>query len=272
MPTRKKPSDNRVRIKFLLRSYTPELIINSVKIVATIEARMKSSRLPGKVLLSANGKPMLDHLIRRLKAVPSLQDIVIATTTNPLDQPIVDFAYKSGVKVYRGSEEDVMARVIGAAKSAAADVIVEITGDCPIIDPKIVEEAIQLFIAHPEAKYVSNAEIRSYPDGMDVQVFPLAALEKSFTLTQDPLDHEHVSLHMRKNPQLFPPLHLIAPESLHWPELGLTLDEQGDYQLLKNIIEHFEDPLFSCESAIRYLRENPSLLSFNKAVLRKGDT
>ena len=243
-----------------------------MNIVATIEARMTSSRLPGKVLLPAGGQPILAHLINRLKNVPSLNEIVIATTVNPQDQPILDFAHKAGVRVFRGSENDVMERVIGAARSASADVVVEITGDCPIIDPKIIEQAIQLYLAHPEATYVSNVEIRSYPDGMDVQVFPLSALEKSFSLTNDPLDHEHVSLHMRKNPILFPPLHLVASGALHWPNLGLTLDEQGDYYLLKNLIEHFEDPLFSCEAAIDYLKKNPTLLQLNKSVQRKGDS
>jgi spore coat polysaccharide biosynthesis protein SpsF len=243
-----------------------------MKIVATIEARMTSSRLPGKVLLDAAGKPMLQHLIDRLSAVPSVNSIVLATTTNAADDVLVDFASKHCVLVYRGSELDVMGRVIGAAQLARADVVVEITGDCPIIDPDIVEHTIQMYL-HNDAVYVSNGHIRSYPDGMDTQVFGLDVLLQSAAMTNAPLDREHVTLHIRNNPALFPKLTLIAPPSLHWPELGLTLDEETDYQLLKKIIEKFapQQPLFSCLEVVNLLRKNPDWVAINQAVIRKGD-
>jgi spore coat polysaccharide biosynthesis protein SpsF len=244
-----------------------------MKIVATIEARMTSSRLPGKVLLPVLGQPMLHHLITRLRAVKSINEIVIATTTNVADDVLVEFAAKEKVMVFRGSELDVMARVIGAAELGGADVIVEITGDCPIIDPDIVEQTIQMYLHH-DAAYVSNAHIRSYPDGMDTQVFRLCTLKKSASLTTDPLDREHVSLHIRNHPELFTKVHLVAPPSLCWPELGLTLDEPKDYELLKNIIEHFgpDNPLFSCLDVVRLLRQKPEWVAINQTVVRKGDT
>ena len=164
-----------------------------MKIIATIEARMTSSRLPGKVLLPAAGKPMLEHLVNRLRAVPSLHGIVLATTVNSTDDELEIFAKRIGIDYYRGSEEDVMARVIGAAESISADVIVEITGDCPIIDPQIVEQTIRVFMAN-QADYVSNAQVRSYPDGMDVQVFRLTTLQRSAAMTNNALDHEHVTI------------------------------------------------------------------------------
>jgi len=233
---------------------------------------MTSSRLAGKPLLPAAGRPMLGHLVRRLKAVGSLHDIVLATTVNATDDPLVAFAASEGIGCFRGSEDDVMARVAGAAESARADVIVEITGDCPIIDPELVEQCIRMYQAH-SAAYVSNAHVRSYPDGMDVQVFSLADLKRSMAMTSDPLDREHVSLHMRRNPDLFRHVHLVAPPELHWPELGLTLDERADYELLKRVIEHFEadDPGFSCLDAVRLLRARPEWLAINQAVQRKGD-
>ena len=243
-----------------------------MKIVATIEARMTSSRLPGKVLLDAAGKPMLQHLINRLRAVPSINSIVLATTINAADDVLVEFANRHDVLVYRGSELDVMGRVIGAARLAQADVVVEITGDCPIIDPDIVEQTIQMYL-HNDAVYVSNGHIRSYPDGMDTQVFGLDVLIQSAAMTTAPLDREHVSLHIRSNPAVFPKLTLIAPPSLHWPELGLTLDEEADYKLLKKIIEKLapENPLFSCLDVVRLLRKNPDWVAINQAVARKGD-
>lgn len=244
-----------------------------MKTVATIEARMTSSRLPGKVLLPAAGMPMLSHLIRRLRAVPSVDEIILATTTNSTDDLLVDFAGKIGINCFRGSEDDVMTRVIGAADSAVADLVVEITGDCPIIDPEIVEQTIRMFHAN-QAEYVSNAHIRSFPDGMDTQVFLLKTLMRSAMMTQNRLDHEHVTLHIRNNPEVFSHVHLVAPPELCWPELGLTLDEPADYELLKRIIEHFEPikPLFGCTDVIRLLRKNPEWFAINSTVIRKGDT
>ena len=246
---------------------------DAMKIVATIEARMSSSRLPGKVLLPALGRPMLQHLLERLRAVPSLNDIVLATTTNAADDVLVAFAESQGVRVYRGSEDDVMSRVIGAADSADADVIVEITGDCPIIDPDIVEQTVRMFLNHT-ADYVSNVDIRSYPDGMDTQVFCLDTLKRSAAMTDNPLDHEHVTLHIRNHPEIFRKLHLVAPPSMHWPELGLTLDEEADYRLLINIIETLgpHNPLFGCHKVLTLLRGHPEWVKINQAVVRKGNT
>lgn len=242
-----------------------------MKTVATIEARMSSTRLPGKVLMPVIGDPMLHHLVRRLKAVESIDNIVLATTINGSDDILVDFAKHEDIGIYRGSEEDVMSRVLEAASGAGAEVVVEITGDCPIIDPDIVEQTIRMFRSH-NADYVSNVQVRSYPDGMDTQVFRLETLKRSASMTQDPLDREHVSLHIRNNPHLFSQVHLVAPPSLHWPELGLTLDEQADYELLKKIIEYFgtKDPMFSCLDAIRLLRQKPDWVEINSSVKRKG--
>jgi spore coat polysaccharide biosynthesis protein SpsF len=244
-----------------------------VTIIATIEARMTSSRLPGKVLLQAAGKPMLEHLVNRLRAVPSLDGIVLATTVNATDDKLEEFSKRVGIGCYRGSEEDVMARVIGAAESAGADVVVEITGDCPINDPQIVEQTIRMFEVH-HADYVSNAHVRSYPVGMDTQVFRLATLRRSASMTRDALDHEHVTLHIRNHPEIFSQVHLVAPPEVHWPELGLTLDEANDYRLLKQIIEHFDavDSLFSCLDVVQFLRQKPDWVAINQAVVRKGDT
>ncbi|MGE4340104.1 MAG: NTP transferase domain-containing protein [Pigmentiphaga sp.] len=242
-----------------------------MKIIATVEARMTSSRLPGKVMMTALGRPMLAHLIRRLKAVPSLDGIVLATTVNATDDVLAEFAESEGIGVFRGSEEDVMGRVLGAAESAGADVIVEITGDCPLIDPDLVEQTIRVFRRNEKAVYCANSFISSYPDGMDTQVFTFDALKTSAAMTDDPLDREHVSRHIVQHPDLFPHVYLIAPPSLHWPGLGLTLDEPKDYDLISTLIEHFgeESPLFGCGDVIQALRQHPEWLEINSAVGRK---
>lgn len=243
-----------------------------MKFVATIEARMTSSRLPGKVLLPANGRPMLEHLVNRLKMVSLIDEIVLATTINSTDDLLVEFATAQQIRVFRGSEEDVMARVIGAAKAAKADVIIEITGDCPIIDPDVIMQTIQLF-KYNTCDYASNVQIRSFPIGMDTQVYKLATLQRSSAMTTHPLDREHVTRHIRLNPDLFTQLHLVATPEQFWPELGLTLDEQPDYELLRRIIEYFGDekPCFRCREVIRLLREvHPEWISLNNNVKRKG--
>lgn len=242
-----------------------------MKFVATIEARMTSSRLPGKVMLPALGRPMIGHLIARLQAVPSLDEIVVATTTNAADDGLVEFVKTEGVSVFRGSELDVMGRVIHAAETAQADVVVQITGDCPILDPDLTEQTIRMFKRNTDVDMVANAFISSYPDGMSTTVLKFSALKASGEMTNDPLDREHVTRHIVMNPQLFKHVYLIAPPSLHWPRLGLTLDEPNDYTLIRTIIEALgpADPLFSCGDVIRFLKANPHLLQINSSVSRK---
>ncbi len=244
-----------------------------MKFVATIEARMTSTRLPGKCLLMVKKKSMLEHLVNRLKTTKYIDKIVLATTTKATDDILIEEAKKLNIAFFRGSENNVMDRVIKAAKSVKADVVVEITGDCPIIDPDLIDQAIMIFKQN-NVDYVSNCNIRSYPDGMDIQVFKLKTLIKSASMTKDALDQEHVTLHIKKNPKIFKHLNIISPPSTYWPELGLTLDEKSDFILLKKIIEYFykKNPYFSCLDVIDFLRKNKSLLKINKDVLRKGNT
>lgn len=218
-------------------------------------------------------RPMLYYLIRRLKVASSIDEIVLATTANDADDELEALANKEQIHCFRGSEDDVMGRVIGAAESVKADLIVEITGDCPVIDPQIVEQTIRMFKAHDVA-YVSNTDIQTYPMGFDTQVFLLETLKRSAALTNEPLDHEHVTLHIRNHPELFPKVHLVAPPELHWPELALTLDEQADYELIKLVIEHFYrgNPLFSCLDMVKLLNDRPEWVAINSSVRRKGDT
>jgi spore coat polysaccharide biosynthesis protein SpsF len=211
------------------------------RIVATIEARMGSSRLPGKVLMPAGGKPMLQILIERLRRARQVDDIVVATTVNPGDAPIVELAESLGTSVHRGSEDDVLGRVHGALVECAADICVEITGDCPLIDPGIVDEAISAYLetagTHP---YVSNSDPhRAVPAGLDVQVFAASALARLAAETDSPDDREHVSLGFYRedaarhwNPRF---IRHAATEGAEG--LLVTLDYQEDYVLLRALHE-----------------------------------
>ena len=235
----------------------------------TIEARMNSSRLPGKVMKKVNGKSMLEYMVSRVKKVPNINKIVIATSINSEDDAIVQEANNLGVAIYRGSENDVMSRVLCAAEENKFDEFVALTGDCPLIDPKIISEVIYEFI-HNNFDYISNAIVRSYPDGMDVQVLNFRSLKLSSEMTQEQLHREHVTLHIYKNPDIFRVKNITANLELFWPELGLTLDQIEDFELIKNIIENFAPRIdFSCLEIIDYLKRNLNLVKINSSVKRK---
>jgi spore coat polysaccharide biosynthesis protein SpsF len=236
----------------------------------TIEARMSSSRLPGKVMKKVNGKSMLEYMVARVKQVPNINKIVIATTTNSQDNIIVQEATNLGVSIYRGSENDVMSRVLYAAEENNFDKFVALTGDCPLIDPNIISKIIYEFIPN-NFDYISNAIIRSYPDGMDVQVLKTSSLRLSSQMTREPLHREHVTLHIYENPEIFRIKNVLAEDELFWPELGLTIDQIEDFELIKSIIENFAPKIdFSCLEIIDHLKKNPNLLKLNSSVERKG--
>ena len=240
------------------------------KIVAIVEARMTSSRLPGKHMLTILDKPVLKYLIERLEQSNFINEIVVAITDNHSDNILAEYLELNEINFFRGSEENVMLRVIEAAEFFSADIICEVTGDCPLIDPKLIDELIKEFL-NSDVEYACNG-ITGLPDGMGSQVFKLDTIKKSYKMTQDILDREHVTLHIRNNPEIFSILSLPTPNDLCWPELGLTLDEKSDFQLIKLIIEEFRNKIVktSCKEILLFLKENPELASINQDVKRKG--
>ena len=163
-----------------------------------------------------------------------------------------------------------MKRVKNAAEKFKTKVIVSITGDCPLIDPNIIDQAIGLYKIN-NVDYVSNCHVRSFPDGMDVQVYSLKSLKKSYHMTTSKTDREHVTLHIRKNPKIFKTIHFQAKENEYWPDLGLTLDEEKDFILIKKIFQKFKNKrkVFSLESILQLLRKNNDLFKINNKVKRK---
>lgn len=220
--------------------------------------------------MEAGGKPMLEILIERIRRVPQLHDIVLATTTNTSDDAIARLAERLNVACFRGAEKDVLSRVLGAARSVEADVVVEITGDCPLVDPEISAQVIDLYLNN-DCDYASNLDPETFPVGFDTQVFSTELLAIADREGTAPEDREHVSWYIRKNPKRFRKLNFPAPPELSWPELGVTLDELKDYELIKTIYEELsiENPGFSCLDVVRHLRRNPRLVEINAEVSRK---
>ena len=242
-----------------------------MKVAAIIEARMTSKRLPGKVLLNSGiNTPFLYCLVDRIKKVKKIDEVIVATTTNFEDDKIADFCKKNKVSCFRGSENDVMGRVLRAAICYKVEIIVEITGDCPIIDPKIISLVLNTHLNN-KSDYTSNNNIRSYPDGMDVQIFSTKILEKSYNLVKTDLEKEHVTLEIRRSSQ-YKKINIVAPQNYYYPDLGLTLDEKEDYKLISSIFRHFKNNSFGLQQIMDFLNKNKQILEINKNVTRKGDT
>lgn len=239
------------------------------KVVATIEARMTSSRLPGKVLKKFCGIPDLQHIIERLRRSKYIDDIVVATTTNDTDNPVVELCNKIKCHYFRGSEDDVLLRVLDAAKSVNADIIVEITGDCPLVDWRHADYLIeQLF--ERKCDYVSNCMERTFSDGFDTQVFPVSVLDEVNRITQSALDHEHVSLYIYRHPEKYKLWNWHAPEHLNHPELEVTLDTIEDYNCICKIFDALypKEKDFTCEMVMQFLLEHPEIAEINKEIQR----
>lgn len=240
------------------------------KIIATIEARMTSSRLPGKVLLPLAGKPALERLVERIQRSLYVDEIVVATTTNREDDHIIELCNKIGCKYFRGSEDDVLRRVLDATNSAAGDIIVEITGDCPLIDHRHIDKVVKMFFSG-DYDYASNTVERSFPDGFDVQVFPVRVLQRVDELTDDPIDRVHVSYYIYSHPGKFKLVNWMAAGDMFWPDLRVTLDEKADYDLLDRIFKELipinED--FSADDVVGLLKSKPELTNINRDVRTK---
>lgn len=231
---------------------------------------MTSKRLPGKVLADICGRPALEAMVERLKLVPQLDGIVIATTKHATDDPVVSLASRLGVGIWRGSEDDVLQRVVDAAEHHGADVIVELTGDCPLIDPAIVSRVVG---RHREAgvDYVSNILTRTYPIGMDTQVFAAAVLADAARRTHDPLDREHVSLFIYRHPEIYSLANVAAPPAETRPSLRLTLDTSADLEVIRAVYAALRPSRvdFSLADMLAFLDANPDIAELNSAVAHR---
>lgn len=242
-----------------------------MKIVLINQARMTSTRLPGKVLKTVLDKSLLEYQIERLKQAVWLDDIVIALTTNDADQPIVDLCNNLSIKYFRGNEENVLERYYLAAKEHEADVIIRVTSDCPLIDPDIIDKTINLFISY-DYDYVSNCpEInRTFPRGMETEVFYFSALEYAYKNAVETPEREHVTPYIHKNPDKFK-LSFLYNET-NESNYRLTVDTIEDFMLIKNILEALypNNKDFRLNDIINLLKENPEWLKINANIQQKS--
>lgn len=235
------------------------------KIVAIVQARMSSTRLPGKVMQALAGKPMIEILLDRLARSRLIDQIMLATATNAANDPLARHVEAMGYAIWRGSEEDVLARFHDAARSAHADIVVRITGDCPLIDPDLVDAVIQ-HLLDTGADYATNTLPPTFPDGLDVEAFTFAALERAIAETDAAHDHEHVTPYLRNNDQ-FNRVNIANREDLS--DWRWTVDEAADLAVVRQIFAHFADDIhFSWRAVVGLRQTHPQFFTANAAIAR----
>lgn len=238
------------------------------KVAAVVQARMASNRLPGKVLMDLEGAPMLARQIRRLKQCARVDEIFIATTTDPLDDPVEELAGKERVGCFRGSESDVLGRFVGVCRLSGADVILRITADCPLMDPEVVDRVAAEILEHPDTcDYASNVLHRTFPHGLDVEAFFADVLMRVDRLARSPLEREHVTMFIYSvRPQLF--LLRSVVDSEDNADLRWTVDMPQDLELIRRLYRELDlasTPL-PFREIVRHVRANPHMLEINAGI------
>lgn len=234
-------------------------------IVAIIQARMGSSRLPGKVLKRIMGKPVIYYILERLKYSKKIDKIVIATTDSHNDDPIAQFCIDNNVAYYRGSEDDVLDRYYQAAKKFNADIIIRLTGDCPLIDPQIIDKLIELFKEN-DNDHMSLGS--TYPEGLDAEALNFSALENAWKHAKLKTEREHVTVYLWSNPDKFKSKPIEYTENLS--KYRVTIDEPEDFEVVKNIISDLykENELFHMQEIIDFLDSHPEIFQINQGIIR----
>jgi spore coat polysaccharide biosynthesis protein SpsF len=238
-----------------------------MKTVAIIQARMGSTRLPGKVLMRLAGEPMLARVVNRTRRSQTLDDVVVAITDLAQDDVLFQLCSARSWNCYRGSENDVLDRYYQTAHEYQADTIVRITADCPLIDPSLIDQCVKTFEASG-ADYVSNTlPHRTFPRGLDTEVFSFGVLENLWKENRNPDHREHVTLFIHKNIDSFRTAGVTNDQDLsaqRW-----TVDTSDDFEFIKKIYDHFQNDLFSWRDVVRLLEEQPQWKQINAHVVQK---
>jgi spore coat polysaccharide biosynthesis protein SpsF len=230
-----------------------------------MQARTGSSRLPDKVLLEVAGEPMLAHQIRRLQRVEELDDVVVATTVDPADDPVVAVAEAEGARWFRGSEDDVLDRYFRATEEASAEVVLRVTADCPLLDPEVAGLVLSTLAAQDgQLDYASNVVERTYPAGLDAEALTAEALAQVFRLGRSPEAREHVTWFLlRERPDLF--RIGSVTDDVDNSDLRWTVDHPRDLELVRRLYDELDlarKPR-SYREVVAYVREHPELATLN---------
>ena len=240
-------------------------------VVAIIQARMTSTRLPGKVLMDLAGRPMLEQQLRRLALAATVDEIVIATTDNVSDDPVCALAERLGVGCFRGSEHDVLDRFVRAARQAEADIVVRVTADCPLLDPALVDAVVAPMLEDPECDYASNVLQRCYPRGLDVEALRTSVLERVAASATSKEAREHVTWHIvREAPGAFR-THAVTEADDH-SDLRWTVDTDDDLALVRRLYADLDLGAHprGYRDVLAHVQATPELRTINRHVQQKA--
>lgn len=231
------------------------------------QARMTSTRLPGKILQEVNHKPLLDYHIERLQKTGF--DVIIATTTNETDDIVCDYAAKNQLKFYRGSEENVLSRYYEAAKKFDVDIIVRVTSDCPLIDPHLIRNAVEKYVQlnNPNL-YLSNGIERTFARGFDFEIFDFNLLKEAHKNASNPEDLEHVTPYIWKNKSGKIEFYHVKQQDNN-SNLRITVDTQDDFDLVKKLVEEYSANELPYTEIEKILNQHPELVAINVHIEQK---
>ena len=246
------------------------MVSQGKKVIAIVQARVGSTRLPGKVMMNIINKPILQHICERLRRSLRIDAIVLATTTSKEDDLLVNFAKKAILAYYRGEKRDVLSRYYGAANQFRAEVIIRICADSPLVDPQIIDEVVDKHLRSNSA-YTSTGIKRTFPLGINTEVFSYDALERAYNEAKLDYEREHVTPYIYQHPKLFKIQHIEASGNLRRPDLRLTVDTEEDLRLIREIYKRLyrDDQIFYTEKVIELLEKHPELVAINAHIKQK---
>lgn len=239
------------------------------KIVVITQARTGSTRLPGKVLREVCGKTLLEHHVDRLLRADRVDEVIVATSTASGDDAIEDLCKARGYRIFRGDEADVLSRYAGAAETFGGDVILRVTSDCPLIDPGVVDDLVDMFMSSDPPSDYARVDTTSYPHGLDAEIFSRSALMTAAREAVDPEEREHVTAFLYRRPERFRLATLKSAEA--HPGQRWCVDEERDFAFVSRVIEALypENPTFGWRDCIEVLRQNPDWMTINRDVKQK---
>ncbi len=241
----------------------------SVRVLAVVQARLGSTRLPGKALREIAGRPMLAHVTERVRAIRGVDDVVLATTVKAEDDPLADFARAAGLACVRGSAEDVLDRFKQAVAEHPADAVLRATADCPLLDPGVTGRVLGEYLERRDrVDYASNVQPPTFPDGLDTEVFSAEALERAWREARRPSEREHVTIYIREHPERFRLFNVAHAEDLsahRW-----TVDTEADLKFVRDVFAALAEHggLFGMTEVLALLDQRPELVWLNAGIRR----